>query len=195
MIASLRGTVEAIGSEWAIINVGGVGFKVYMPTSTLSELGAAGEEARLHTHLHVREDHVTLYGFTSAPELGLFQTLLGVSGIGPKLAVAMLSTMNVEKLTTAIATGNVEILTEVPGVGKKIASRVILELKDKISAGWVTTPGVKLAAENTEVMTALNSLGYSVSEASQAMAALPLDSKLNLEEKIRLALQYFGSKK
>ena len=194
MIASLRGKLESLGSDWAIINVSGVGFQVYMPTSTLSTLGTVGEEVKLHTHLHLREDNATLYGFASAEELGLFQTLISISGLGPKLALAMLSVMSVEKLTMAIATGSVDLLTVVPGIGKKVANRLILELKEKIGAGWITTPGVQLAEENTEVLAALTSLGYSVSEASRAVATLPLSSDLSLEERIKLALGYFTTK-
>ena len=194
MIASLNGKVESLGSDWAIINVGGVGFQVYTPTSTLSTLGKIGEEVKLHTYLYLREDNATLYGFASADELGLFQTLIGVSGLGPKLAVAMLSAMDIEKLTMAIATANADLLVEVPGIGKKMASRIILELKEKIGAGWITTPAAQLAQENTEVISALVSLGYSVSEANRAVATLPPSSDLNLEERIKLALQYFGGK-
>jgi len=194
MIASLHGRVESLGSDWAIIDVGGIGFQVYMPTSTLSTLGATGEEVQLYTHLHLREDNATLYGFGSADELRLFQTLLGVSGLGPRLALAMLSAMSVEKLTMAIVTGSVDLLTVVPGIGKKVANRLILELKEKIGAGWVTTPGVQLAEENTDVLAALTTLGYSVSEASRAVASLPPSPDLSLEEKIKLALQYFASK-
>ncbi len=194
MIASLRGRVESLGSDSAIINVGGVGFQVYMPTSTLSTLGAVGEEVQLYTHLYLKEDNASLYGFASADELRLFQTLIGVSGLGPKLALTMLSVMSVEKLTMAIATGSVDLLTVVPGIGKKVANRLILELKEKIGAGWVTTPGVQPAEENTDVLAALTSLGYSVSEASRAVASLPPSSDLSLEEKIKQALQYFASK-
>ncbi len=194
MIASLSGKVESLGSDWAIINVGGIGFQVYMPTSTLSTLGTIGEEVKLHTHLHLREDNATLYGFTSAEELGLFQTLISVSGLGPKLAVAMLSAMNVEKLTMAIATGSTDLLAEVPGIGKKMANRIILELKEKIGAGWLGVPAAELAQENAEVLAALTSLGYSVTEANRAVATLPPSPDLPLEEKIKLALQSFGSK-
>ena len=194
MIASLRGRVESLGSDSAIINVGGVGFQVYMPTSTLSTLGAVGEEVQLYTHLYLKEDNASLYGFASADELRLFQTLIGVSGLGPKLALTMLSVMSVEKLTMAIATGSVDLLTVVPGIGKKVANRLILELKEKIGAGWVTTSGVQPAEENTDVLAALTSLGYSVSEASRAVASLPPSSDLSLEEKIKQALQYFASK-
>jgi Holliday junction DNA helicase RuvA len=194
MIASLRGTVESLGSDWAVIDVAGVGFQVYMPTSTLSELGAVGQEVRLYTHLHLREDNVTLYGFASANELALFQTLIGVSGLGPRLALAMLSAMNVDQLSMAIATGSVDLLMVVPGVGKKLAGRLVLELKDKIGAGWIATPAAQIAQENADVLAALTALGYSVAEASRAVVTLPPDQDSTLEEKIKLALQYFGGK-
>ena len=192
MIASLQGAVESLGSDWAIINVGGVGFRVYMPTSVLSTLGVVGESVKLHTHLHVKEDDVSLYGFGSPNELQLFETLIGVSGLGPRLALAMLSTMNVEQLTMAIATGSTDLLTSVPGIGKKMAERLVLELKDKIGAGLIAIPAAQIAEEHAEVMAALTSLGYSVSETSQAVATLPRDSNLTLEERVKLALQYFG---
>ena len=194
MIASLHGKLESLGSDWAVINVGGIGFQVYMPTSTLSTLSTTGEEVKLYTHLHLKEDNATLYGFASSDELGLFQTLISVSGLGPKLALAMLSAMTVEKLTMAIATGSVDLLTVVPGIGKKVANRLILELKDKIGAGWITTPAAALAQENADVLSALTSLGYSVSEANRAIATLPPSSNLSLEEKIKQALEYFGGK-
>ena len=194
MIASLHGKLELLGSDFAIINVNGIGFQVYMPTSTMSTLGAAGEEVKLHTHLYLREDNASLYGFASAEELELFQTLIGVSGLGPRLALAMLSVMSVEQLVTAIATGSTELLMAIPGIGKKMADRLVLELKEKIGAGWITTPAIQIAQENADVVAALLSLGYSVSEASRAVATLPPSSDLSLEEKIKLALQYFGGK-
>ena len=192
MISSLHGRVESLGSDWAIINVHGIGFQVYMPTSTLSSLGAVGKEVQLYTHLHLREDNASLYGFASSDELSLFQTFLGVSGLGPKTALSMLSAMSVEQLVTAIATGSIEMLTTIPGIGKKTANRIILELKEKIGAGWIITPATQLAQENADVLAALTSLGYSAAEAVKAVAALPADPKLSLEEKIKLALQYLG---
>lgn len=194
MIASLHGTLESLGNDWIIINVNGLGFQVYMPTTTLSTLSTIGKEVHLYTHLHLREDNATLYGFALAEELALFQTLISVSGVGPKIALSVLSTMNVEQVRTAIATGNVDLLTGIPGIGKKTANRLILELKDKISAGWITTPAAQLVQENTEVLAALTSLGYSVSEATRAIATFPLSNELSLEEKIKLALQYFSGK-
>ncbi len=193
MIASLRGKLQQLGGEWAIIDVGGIGFQVYMPTSTLSTLGSIGTEVRLFTHLHLREDNATLYGFASADELRLFQSLISISGLGPKLALALLSAMNVEKLTMAIATASTDILCQVSGIGKKVAGRLILELKGKLGVDWLKTPAAQLAQENTEVLAALTSLGYSVAEATRAIATLPAESAdLSLEEKVRLALQYFG---
>ena len=194
MIAGLQGKLESLGSDYVIINVNGIAFLVYMPTSGLSSLGKIGEEVKIHTYLHLREDNAALYGFTSADELRLFQTLLGVSGLGPKLALAMLSAMSPDKLVLAIAGGSADLLTAVPGVGKKVAQRVVLELRDKIGVGWMTTAGVQVAEENAEVLAALISLGYSVTEASRAVATLPPDPELSLEEKVKLALQYFGGK-
>ncbi|MDD5038306.1 MAG: Holliday junction branch migration protein RuvA [Dehalococcoidales bacterium] len=194
MIASLHGRLELLGSDWAIINVNGIGFQVYMPTSTLNTVGSVGQEVHLHTDLHVREDDITLYGFTTSEELQLFQTLMCVSGVGPKLAMSVLSAMSVEQASIAIATGSTEMLTMVPGIGKKIAGRLILELKDKIGASLTTTPSSHIVQENTDVLDALTSLGYSVAEANRAVATIPQDKKLSLEEKIKLALQYLGGK-
>lgn len=192
MIASLQGVVESLGGDYAIINVGGVGFRAYMPTSVLSTLGKVGEEVQIYTHLHVKDDDISLYGFGSADELTLFETLIGVSGLGPRLAMAMLSALNVEQITMAIATGSTDLLITVPGIGRKMASRLILELKDRIGAGLIATPAAQIAQENTDVLAALTSLGYSVAEASRAVATLPAASDLSVEERVKLALQYLG---
>jgi len=195
MISSLYGKLDSLGSDYAIINVGGIGFQVYMATSGLSTLGIIGKEVKLHTYLHLREDNVTLYGFASTEELWLFKTLIGVSGLGPKLALAMLSAMTAEQITMAIASGNADLLTVVPGIGKKVANRLVLELKDKIGTGWITAPAAQLAQENADVLGALISLGYSVTEATRATATLPTDQDMSLEDKIKLALQYFGGQR
>ena len=194
MIASLEGKIESLGSDQAIINVGGIGFQVFMPTTALTSLGIPGDDVKIHTHLHLREDNVALYGFASAEELWLFETLITVSGLGPRLALAMLSALSPEQITTAIATGSIEMLEMIPGIGKKVANRIILELKEKIGAGWIATPATEAARENTDVLAALTSLGYSAAESVKAVATLPTDASLDLEEKIKLALQYFGSK-
>lgn len=192
MIASLQGVLESMGGDYVIINVGGVGFRVYMPTSVLSSLGKVGEEVQIYTHLRVTDDDISLYGFGTADELTLFETLIGVSGLGPRLALAMLSALTVEQMTMAIATGSTDLLTTVPGIGRKMASRLVLELKDKVGAGLIATPAAQFAQENTDVLAALTSLGYSVSEASRAVATLPATSDLSVEERVKLALQYLG---
>ena len=189
MIASLEGVVESLGVDSAVIAVGGVGFRVYMPTSVLSALGEVGKSVRLRTHLHIKDDDMSLYGFASDAELWLFETLITVSGMWPHLGLAMLSTLAIEQLTMAIAAGSSEVLTVVPGIGKKMAQRVVLELKDKVGAGLIAEPVGQIAQENTDVLAALTALGYSIAEASQAVAALPTDSEMSLEERIKLALQ------
>jgi len=194
MIASLKGTLEALNADSAVINVGGVGFRVFMPVSTLLTLGGMGEEVRVHTHTHVREDAILLYGFATEEDLKLFQMLINVSGFGPKLALSMLSAMSVEQLVSAIAGGSEELLTSVPGIGKKLAGRLILELKDKINTGWASAKVVPVGEGDGEVVGALLGLGYSASEASRAVASLPRDKKLTLEEKVKQALGYFGGK-
>jgi Holliday junction DNA helicase RuvA len=194
MIASLNGKITSMNSDSAIIEVGGVGFRVFMPTSALSTLGRSGDAAKVFTHMHVREDNITLFGFPTPEELWLFETLLGVTGLGPKLSLAMLSSLTPDQITTAIATGSTDMLDMIPGIGKKVANRIILELKDKIGAGWVISPAVQETRENADVLSALTALGYSAAEAVKAVASLPADPKMKLEEKVKLALQYLGSK-
>lgn len=193
MIAGLCGKLEIIGNDWAIINTGGIIFQVYMPASALSTIGAIGQEVRVYTHLHVREDNMSLYGFATTDELRLFEILLSGTGVGPRIGLSMLSVMSAEQLCTAIVTGNTDTLMTVPGVGKKMASRLVLELKDKINTGWMAAPAAQLA-DNSDILGALASLGYSTAEASRAVAALPPSPDMNLEEKLRLSLRYFEGK-
>ncbi len=190
MIAGLEGKLQSRSTDGAIIKVGGVSLQVYMPSSTLSTLGAIGETVNLHTHLHLREDNVALYGFDTAEELELFRLLIGVSGVGPKVALAILSSMEPGHLALAIATGNADLLSSVPGVGPKMAGRLALELKGKLEGIMVSAP----AEGDAEVIAGLMGLGYSASEAASALASLPHSAGLTVEEKIKLALQYFASR-
>lgn len=192
MIASLKGVIDAISKDSMIVNVNGIGFKLSVPTSVLSELGVVGREIKLYTHMHVREDDLSLYGFGSLDELRLFETLISVSGLGPKTAMGMLSAMSADQLAMAIASGSVEMLTTIPGIGKKTADRLILELKDKVGGVMISTPAGRATQENADVVTALVSLGYTAQETARAVNALPTGQKLKLEEKIKLALQYLG---
>jgi Holliday junction DNA helicase RuvA len=192
MIASLQGVIDAVSKDSMIVNVNGIGFKLSVPTSVLSELGVVGREIKLYTHMHVREDDLSLYGFGSLDELRLFETLISVSGLGPKTAMGMLSAMSADQLAMAIASGSVEMLTTIPGIGKKTADRLILELKDKVGGVMISTPAGRAAQENADVVTALVSLGYTAQETARSVNALPTGQKLKLEEKIKLALQYLG---
>jgi Holliday junction DNA helicase RuvA len=191
MISTLRGTVESIYDDSAVISVGGIGFLVYLPTSVLSNLGGAGTHARLFTQMVVREDSIQLFGFATAEDLKLFQLLTGVSGIGPRLALALLSSMEAGDLVSAIASGSVDLLTTVPGVGKKLAGRLVLELKDKIAEAASIQMATVGEADN-DVISALLSLGYSAAEASRAVASIPRGQNLAIEDKLKFALSYFG---
>jgi Holliday junction DNA helicase RuvA len=192
MIASLKGKLELIGSEWALVNVGGIGLQVFIPSPTLSELGAIGGDVKLYTHLHLREDNISLYGFATTSQLELFRALINVSGLGPRLALSMLSSMPPEQLMIAIASGNVDLLMGIPGIGKKMANRLVLELKDIIGSGLISAPAAELAQGNADVLAALTTLGYSTAEATRALSSLPRDEDLGLEDKIKLALASFN---
>lgn len=191
MIATLQGRVAAKGENYVIVDVSGVGFRVYVPSSLLDQIPGVGHELSLFTHLHVRENELSLYGFGLADELALFELLLRVSGIGPKVALKIVSIMSVEALREAIAHGDVAALTRIPGVGKKTAERVMVDLKDKLGVGELMAYPTMTHAD-AEVIAALTSLGYSIAEAQSALRSLPAKD-LPLEEKIRLTLQYLGS--
>ncbi len=193
MITGLQGIVERGGPDWVVVKVGGVSLLVHIPTSTPSILRALGEEVTLHTHLQMREDGATLYGFASQEELQLFEMLIGVAGVGPRVALTMLSAMKPEQLELAIATGNIEFLTQVPGVGRKMAGRLVLELKGKLEKSWGVIPITQATEDNAEVMAALTALGYSLAEANRAVAALPSSSDLSLEDKVKLVLQQLAT--
>ena len=188
MIIALEGILESRGIDSAMVKVGPLSLQVYVPESTLSQLGAIGDKVHLHTHLYLREDNAAIYGFASADELAIFQNLISVSGIGPKAALAFLSTLNVTQLASAIISGNVDLLTQVPGIGRKIAGRVVLELKGKLEKGWEGAVTPALTREDADVVTALTSLGYSLKEATIAVANLPASQDMDLEEKVKLAL-------
>ena len=194
MIVALDGILERREIGSAVIKLGPVSLRVYIPGSTLEQLGSVGDKVYLHTYLYLREDNIALYGFASAEELGLFQNLISVSGVGPKAALLLLSSLAPEQLALAIVNGNVDILSQVPGIGKKIASRLVLELKGKLEKRWKEVMALPFAANNTDIVVALTSLGYSLKEATQAVSALPQSQELSLEEKVKLALQQLAGR-
>jgi len=190
MIATLRGEISQIEDNALILEVGGVGLRVFVPAPLRTRL-RAGEVILLYTHLVVREDALTLYGFESQSDRELFNILLGVDGVGPKVALSVLSTMTLDAVQRAVFADESDLLSRVPGVGKKTAQKMALHLKDKLKP----TDGLsKLAAisdTDSEVLAALTSLGYSVVEAQAAIQAIAKDAPDDTEERLRLALQYF----
>jgi len=188
MIATLEGTLEYCGIDSAVIKVGGVGVLVYLPGSTLIQLGALGDRISLYTHLYVKEDNISLYGFTSTEEVALFKNLISISGIGPRIALALLSKLSAEQLATAIISGNVDLIQQVPGIGKKMANRLVVELRDKLEREWKEA-ALPLAPEDSDTIAALTSLGYSLREVIQVVSSIPNSSELSLEEKVKTALQ------
>lgn len=193
VLASLKGVLQRKADQSVLVEVAGLGFLVHMPASSMQKLTDVGSTVQLHTYLYVRENGLALYGFLTEAELHLFQTLLGVSGIGPKGALALLSRLSVPELIQAIAQGQPDILSQVPGVGLKTARKVILELRDKVArqASEVSV-SPELARADAEVQAALVSLGYSVVEAQRALQALPADV-VDVGERLRMALQQLGS--
>jgi Holliday junction DNA helicase RuvA len=188
MIALLRGQIAGRNLDSLIVDVNGVGYLVYAPAGVIAK-AKDGTEVTLHTHLVVREDSMTLYGFTDTQEERLFQTLIGVNGVGPKVGLALLSILKADELSYAIASGNAAALARAPGVGQKLASRIVLDLRDKLTtAAPIGVPGV----ESEEVVAALMGLGYSQAEAVDAVARSDLPADAAIEEKVRLALAYFA---
>lgn len=196
MFYYLNGTVARVEPYLAVIDCGGVGYACRTTNYTISKLNV-GKVAKLYTHLYVREEIFELYGFASESELGCFRMLIGVSGVGPKAALAILSSNSPEGLAMAIVSGNERALTSAPGVGKKIAQRIILELKDKLAKGQLTAGGgeafaggVTIIPENkaSEASAALAVLGYSSSEITMALKGINLD-ELSLEAVIKQALK------
>lgn len=193
MIAGLRGRLEEKLQDSLLIEANGVIYRVGTSTTTLSEIGDIGDEVRVHTYLYVREDQLALYGFATAEELRLFETLLGVSGVGPRLACAILSRMPVEQFAEAISAENVALLGSVPGVGKKTAARLVLELRGKLTApAAARTAGAFVGRDDADVVDALRALGFSAVEAHNAVARAPRKEGMTTEERIVAALQELG---
>lgn len=189
MIASLEGIVAAAYADHVVVVVGGIGFKVFVPRNTVVAL--EGENIHLQTEMIVREDAITLYGFASAAERDLFNRLITVSGVGPRIALAILGTMSIDSLRNAVATGQPELLTRVPGIGKKLAEKIVFELKDKLKGADGLISAGAVSDVNKDVLDALTGFGYSIAEAQAALESLPPDTPNNFEERMRRALQYF----
>ena len=189
MIGRLRGLLAAKTAGFVVVDVGGVGYEVAVTARALVELPPVGEEAVLHTHLYVREDQLALYGFASADQRDVFRTLLGVSGVGPRVALAMLGALSVDELRAAVVSEDVATLATVPGIGKRSAQKLILELRPKFDLPDAVLPG-SAGSVMSEVREALEGLGYQAAEIRTVTAGLPADG--SLEELVRSALQQLG---
>ncbi len=192
MIASVEGEVVGTTDSAIVVRVGGVGLQVFVPAPLRARLRML-ERVFLYTHLIVREDLLALYGFETEQEREYFNLLLGVNGVGPRLALAVLSTLSTDAIRRAVANEQSEVFARVPGVGKRTAQKVLLHLQDKIQGGDVLEmAGTNLAGVDESVLEALTALGYSVVEAQTALQSIPRDAPQDVEERLRIALQYFS---
>lgn len=200
MISSIRGEVLSVGLDHAVVEVGGVGMAVQATPSTLATL-RRGEQAQLHTALVVREDSLTLFGFADIEARDLFGQLQTVSGIGPRLALAALAVLDPDALRAAISEGQISTLTQVPGIGKKGAERLTLELRDKVAAGMAETsngqaPAQPTAAMRSDVVEALVGLGFAAKQAEQTVDKVLAGSEpTDTSSALRSALTALGSKR
>jgi len=193
MIATLRGEITQIEENALVVEVGGVGLRVFAP-APLRDKFKPGEIVLLYTHLVVRETELSLYGFETAADRTLFTTLLGVDGVGPKVALSVLSTLSVDAVQRAIFNDETELFSLVPGVGKKTAQKIVLYLHDRLKPSGVLQSMSAMSDADSEVLAALTSLGYSVVEAQTALQSLPKGAPDDVEERLRMTLQYFTGK-
>jgi Holliday junction DNA helicase RuvA len=192
MISTLEGTVIDSGANFLIVETSGVGFKIHVPAPLAARWSTTGRQVRLFTHFHLRENEVSLYGFETKNELSFFEALLGVSGIGPKVALGALTGANVDGLRAAISAGDSDYLSRLPGIGKKTAQRIILDLRGKLEAEELA-PTPVLSPVDEDVVAALVSMGYNETEARAALASLPQE-EMPVEERLLLALRRFGGR-
>jgi Holliday junction DNA helicase RuvA len=190
MIATLRGEIVQIEDHAFVVEVGGVGLRVFVPAPLRGRM-KVGEAVLLYTHLVVREDALTLYGFESQAERDLFNMLLGVDGVGPKVSLAVLSALTLDTVQHAVYAEESDILSRVPGVGKKTAQKIILYLHDRLKPSDALARVAAMSDKDSEVLAALTALGYSVVEAQSAIQSLPKDASEDLGERLRMALQFF----
>ena len=190
MIASLRGVVQHIGDDELILEVGGVGLRVAVPRSVLQDMPEVGQPLFLLTHLVVRETSLSLYGFSTTEQKELFELLIQVRGVGPRLALAVLSHLSPDVLRSAVARDQPEVLARVPGVGRKTGQKIIFHLKDRLAT---TLEDIGVPSEvDTEVLSVLTALGYSLVEAQAALQFIPDSAPQEIEERVMFALKFFA---
>jgi holliday junction DNA helicase RuvA len=191
MIASLMGKVQDVLPDSLVVQVGGVGLQVFVPAAT-RDRHHSGDNLFLHTYLVVRQDLLTLYGFETRDERDFFILLLGVNGVGPKLSLGVLSVLSPDAIRRAVFHEQAEVFSRVPGVGKKTAQKILLQLQDRVPMAPGLEPFGMPSDLDTQVVEALTTLGYSVVEAQAAVQSIPRDAPEDVEERLRLALAYFA---
>ena len=191
MISSIRGRVIDKFDDSVDIELGSIGLRIFIPTQTRESL-RVGDSVHLYTYLSVREDSLTLYGFSTSEERDYFILLIGVNGVGPRLGLAGLSTLNPDAIRRAIFTEQADVFSRIPGIGKKTAQKIMLHLQDRIKAVDGFEPIGRMDDQDTQVIEALVTLGYSIVEAQAALQTIPKDSPGDIETRIRMALQYFS---
>jgi Holliday junction DNA helicase RuvA len=191
MIASLSGHVQEKNPDSLVVEIGGLGLQVFVP-ATLRDEARIGETLFLYTHLVVRQDAFSLYGFDNREGREFFNLLLGVNGVGPRMALAILSVLSTDAIRRAVFHEQAEVFGRVPGVGKKTAQKILLHLQDKIKPEIGLEPVTSFSDVDGEVMDALTALGYSIVEAQAALQSIPRDTPQDVETRLRLALQYFS---
>ncbi len=198
MFAYIKGKLEYKGIDYVVIDVNGVGYKIFTPVTTISKLGEIGDIVKVYTHYHVREDEISLYGFYSQEELNMFELLIGVSGVGAKSANAILANITPSNFALAVITNNIKELTKLPGIGSKSAQRIVLELKDKLKKNEELTMQdselKQVISEDDNVHEAVNALqvlGYPAKEATKAVMSFD-STNMSIEDIIKKALLYFS---
>ncbi len=189
MIASVSGTVQKIEAGSLVVAVGGVGVRVFVPRTVLENVGSVGRSIGLYTHLQVREDDLALFGFESEDDLELFEVLLSVQGVGPKVALAILGALSPELLKSAIMREETAVLQRVPGIGKKTAERIMFQLRDKLDVGGSAAALPLVSDVDADVIDILTSLGFSIIEAQTALQHVPREVRA-MDERVQGALQY-----
>ena len=193
MLVGVHGALEAVGADWVNVQVGGITLQVFVPASEIPGLGSVGEPVRLHTVLRIQNEQPTLYGFPRAGSVELFGSLTGVSGVGPRSAMAILSELGEEGFRQAVASEDVAALARAQGVGRRIANRVVLELRGKLPEADRATGAVVISGgTDAEAVEALAALGMPMADARQAVASLDLPPDADVEDKVRQALLSMG---
>ena len=200
MFSYFKGSLEEINVDFVVVENNGIGYKIFVPASVINSFPARGSEIKLFTYLHVKDDGLSLYGFLDKDSLELFRQLLGVSGVGPKGALGILSVLSPNDLSTAVLSQDAKAISKSPGIGTKTAQKIIIDLKDKVSVDDivpvddmpVADGALNVSGAKNDAIEALTALGYSVKEAKSAVMKVEDDENYTVEDYLKMALKYMG---